>query len=149
VSTYAVTAVALLVLALVLGLVVVLIKRLRGGSADVTVWEEVALDGPAAQHAQALDLALRRVRGARVHQSGPGEYFFVVRRSPNWTLAFLPLFGLGFVLAVILSERWQLSVSLHDSEDGARVRFAGRTEERLWKRARSVVPAVGAAGTGA
>jgi hypothetical protein len=137
-----------LVLLIVLLLVVVLIRRVTGGSALDAVSEELALSGSAADHAGALEVGLRSIRGARVEQRVPGQFVLVVRRSPNWTLWFLPLFGLGFVLALVFSRPWHLAVTLYDAQDGARVRLAGETEHRTAERARAVVARLAADGSG-
>jgi hypothetical protein len=79
------------------------------------------------------------MRGSRFREAGPGRYVVSVFRSPNWTLALLPLFGLGFILSLALSREWQLHVSLYDSDGGARVRLDGMTERRVLDRVRSVV----------
>lgn len=137
------TLVALLVLAVVVGLAValvaVLVRRITGGSAEVAVQEEIAVSGAASQHDAALAAGLRAVRGARFHQLGPGRYVITVNRSPNWTLWFLPLFGLGFVLSLLFLQQWLLTITLYDAEGGARVRLEGRTETRILDRVRDAV----------
>ena len=133
------TLIAVLVLGLVLALVVVLVRRVVGGSADVLVQEELFLGGRAEQHDGSLAMGLREVRGVRFRQVGPGRYVLTMMRSPNWTLWFLPLFGLGFLLALVFMREWRLVVSLYDAEDGARVRLEGQTEQRVLERVRGLI----------
>lgn len=133
------TLVGVLVLLAIVALLVGLVRRIKGGSAKVTVSEEIGLPGAAAAHAAELAVGLRSLRGARLEESGMGRYVLVVRRSPSWTLAFLPLFGLGFILALLFSEQWRLTVSLDNTHAGARVRLEGATEQRLLGRVRAVI----------
>jgi hypothetical protein len=72
-----------LVLLVVLAIVVLLIRRILGGSAEVNVAEELVLGGAAHEHAAALSAGLRSMRGSRFRESGPGRYVVSVFRSPN------------------------------------------------------------------
>jgi hypothetical protein len=131
--------VAVLFLLVVLGIVLLILRRIRGGSAEVDVFEELSLPGAAHERDAALAGALSGMRGARFRALGPGRYVLTVTRSPNWTLWFLPLFGLGFLLSLIFIQTWPLNVTLYDGADGARVRLEGKTEQRVLDRVRAVV----------
>jgi hypothetical protein len=135
------TALGLLVLVLLVGLLVVLVRRVRS-TKRVSVLEDLVLGGQAAEAEPALVSALTSLRGVQ-YEGVPGQHAIVLRRIPVW--AIVPVFllfpvGLVFLLA---RESIRLDVALFDAPQGAVARLSGSAEQNVLERVRAAISGLG------
>lgn len=138
------TAIATLVLVLLVGLMVVLVRRMKT-THRVSAAEDVVIGGRAQDRETALVQALSSVAGTNYVNIAPGLHGVEIRRIPVWAIipVFL-LFPVGLVF-LFVRESIRLDVALFDGPDGAVVRLFGPTEQLILERVRtaltSLVPA--------
>ena len=131
------TAISLLVLLLVVGLLVALVRRMRT-TKRVRVLEDVELGGRAVEVEPSLVSALSSLQG--VHYEGvPGRHAVVLRRVPVWAIipVFL-LFPLGLVF-LLVRQSVRLDIALVDGPHGAFARLSGNTEHVVLERVRAAL----------
>jgi hypothetical protein len=131
------TAISLLVLVLLLGLLVALVRRMRT-TRRVTVLEDHVLGGHAVEIEPALVSVLSSLRGVQ-YEGVPGQHAVVLRRIPVWAIVpvFL-LFPVGLVF-LLVRESIRLDVRLFDGPNGAVARLSGNTESVVLERVRGAV----------
>jgi hypothetical protein len=132
------TAIALLVLVLLVGLLVVLVRRMRT-THRVTVSEDLVIGGTALSVEPGLVSTLSSIQGVQYLGVAPGRHAVVLRRIPVWAIipVFL-LFPVGLVF-LLVRESIRLDVALFDGPDGAVVRLSGRTESFILERVRAAL----------
>ncbi len=139
------TAIAMLILVLLVGLLVVLVRRMRT-TKRVTISEDLVVGGAAQALEPALVAALSSVEGTQYLGVAPGRHAVVLRRIPVWAIipVFL-LFPVGLVF-LLVRESIRLDVALFDGPDGAVVRMSGRTESFVLERVRTALVALAPVG---
>jgi hypothetical protein len=132
------TAIGLLVLVLLVGLVVVLLRRMKT-TQRVTVAEDIMVGGDVRSVEPALVTALTSVDGVQYLAVAPWQHAVLLRRIPVWAIVpvFL-LFPVGLVF-LFVRESIRLDVALYDGTDGALVRLSGRTERIILERVREAL----------
>src|SRR4051794_24214632 len=132
------TAVAMLILVLLVGLLVVLARRMRA-TKRVTISEDLVFGGEAQALEPALVTALSSVDGTQYLGVAPGRHAIVLRRIPVWAIIpVLLLFPVGLVF-LLVRESIRLDVALFDGAGGAVVRMSGRTECLVLERVRTAL----------
>lgn len=127
----------MVVLVLLVGLMVVLVRRMKT-TKRVRVLEDIVLRGQALAVEPALVSALFSLRGVE-YMGVSGQHAVVLRRIPVW--AIIPVFllfpvGLVFLLA---RESIRLDIALFDGPTGAVARLSGNTESVVLDRVRTAL----------
>jgi len=142
------TAIAVLVMVLLIGLLGALVRRMRA-TRGVRILEDIPVGGPPEQVEPPLVAALSSIKGVQHVAVDRGQHTLVIRRIPLWVI--IPLwvtFPVG-LLFLLVKESVLLHVTLFDGPAGAVVRLAGTTEVRLLEQIRAAVASVHPDHTGA
>lgn len=136
------TAIALVVLVLLIGLLVTLVRRMKT-TKRMTVLEDHVLGGQAVSVEPALVSALSSVRGVSYAGGVPGQHAVVIRRIPVWAIipVFL-IFPVGLVF-LFVRESVRLDVTIFDGPSGAVARLSGTTESVILERVRAALAGLG------
>jgi hypothetical protein len=131
------TAIALVVLVMLVGLLVALVHRMKT-TKRVTVLEDIVLGGQALTVEPTLVSALSGLRGVQ-YMGASGQHAVVLRRIPVWAIipVFL-LFPVGLVF-LLVRESIRLDVALFDGPAGAVARLSGSTESVVLERVRTAL----------
>jgi hypothetical protein len=134
------TAIAMVVLVLLVGLMVVLVRRMKT-TKRVTVLEDIVLGGQALTIEPTLVSTLSSLRGVQ-YMGASGRHAVVLRRIPVW--AIIPvfvLFPVGLVF-LLVRESIRLDIALFDGPSGAVARLSGNTESVVLERVRTALAGV-------
>lgn len=131
----------MVVLVLLVGLMVVLVRRMKT-TKRVTVLEDIVLGGQAHAVEPALVSALSSLRGVQ-YLGVSGQHAVVLRRVPVWALipVFL-LFPVGLVF-LLVRESIRLDIAVSDGPVGAVARVSGNTESSVLERVRTALAGLG------
>ena len=131
------TAIAMVVLVLLVGLMVALVRRMKT-TKRVTVMEDIMVGGDARAVEPALTSALLSLKGVQ-YLGVAGQHAVVLRRIPIWAIVpvFL-LFPVGLVF-LLVRESIRLDVTLFDGPTGAVARLSGNTESVVLERVRAAI----------